>query len=86
MTYPYAYMSFDNIGDGIVQNSFTFSYNSGTNTYIDLSTSGSNVMSVPPEKVGYIVDTTDYNTVLGYIFYDEGVLFAGGNLATHINT
>jgi len=86
MTYPYAYMSFDNIGDGIVQNSFTFSYNSGTNTYIDLSTSGSNIISVPPEKVGYIVDTTDHNTVLGYIFYDEGVLFAGGNLATHINT
>jgi len=85
MTPSYAYMSFDSIGDGIVQNSFTFSHNSGT-TYIDLSTSGSNIMSVPPEKVGYIVDTTDHNTVLGYIFYDEGVLFAGGDLATHINT
>lgn len=86
MSSPYAYMSFDSIGDGIVQNTFTFSYDSETNTYIDLSTSGSSIISVPPEKVGYIVDTTDHNTVLGYIFYDEGVVFAGGALATHINT
>jgi len=78
------YISLSAIGDGIVPGSFYYQYDTNT-IYKDYSFSADAILSYSSNKIGYIADESSVNTPMAYIFYDEGVIWGGSTLGSHVN-